>query len=238
MQLFYTEIIPDTNQLVNIFGQENIHLTKVLRKNIGDVIMISNGLGKLVNAEIVNVSKKKSTLKILNVVKDKIEIVNLSIAIAPTKNISRIEWFTEKAVEIGIDEILLFVSQNSEKRKIKIERIESKALSAMKQCLKLTLPKVNELIKFKELITIKSKDFDKLFLAYCDEKNINFVNELNVDSKTLIVIGPEGGFTIEEVKLAKLNGFKIVSLGETRLRTETAGIYACSVFNSLKHLKK
>lgn len=237
MQLFYFSEIESINQIFYLIGQENIHLVKVLRKNIGDIINITNGKECLFKAEIISISKKKSVL----VIKEKEKILNLnnlSIAIAPTKNISRIEWFVEKCVEIGIDSIIPFVSQNSERRTLKVERLQQKALSAMKQSLKFKLPRIEPLYKFKNIIQNMSNDYDDFFLAYVNTNGNNFINEIDVKAKTLLLIGPEGGFTKDEVEFAKQSGFKIVSLGENRLRTETAGVYVCSIFNSLNELQK
>jgi len=237
MQLFYSKNITSLNQIFDIGGQENIHLIKVLRKNIGDEIDITNGLGELFLAEILNISKKKSSLKVVRIQKTNKIVNQLSIAIAPTKNITRFEWFIEKSVEIGIFSILPFVSQNSERRNINIARLELKALNAMKQSLKFDLPLIDNLLKFEVMIKEASKNYDSLFLAFCNEKQVSFINELDSNVKTLLVIGPEGGFTLKEVEFAKQYGFVIVSLGNSRLRTETAGVFACSIFNSLKHFK-
>lgn len=232
MQLFYSNILSSIGQSFEIIDQENQHLTKVLRKTTGDTIFVTNGKGVLYKAKIISTGKRKSLLEIIEVLKEEIIQHNLSIAIAPTKNISRIEWFIEKSVEIGIHEIFLFVSQNSERRMVKLDRLQTKSLSAMKQSLKYNLPKVHDVTKLKEIFKQFSVNFEDKFIAYCEENNNRFINNLNVKHKTLILIGPEGGFTKEEVEIAKQFGFKTVSLGTSRLRTETAGIYACSVFNA------
>jgi 16S rRNA (uracil1498-N3)-methyltransferase len=233
MQLFYLISLSTIGQTFEILDQENQHLVKVLRKNVGDEIFITNGKGQLFAARINAIGKRKSTLEIIKLIKSEETTHNLSIAIAPTKNISRIEWFIEKSVEIGIHEIFLFASQNSERRIVKLDRLQTKAISAMKQSLKTQLPEIVDVQKFAKLIRTISENFDEKYIAYCEENDLRFVENLQINKKTIILIGPEGGFTQEEVNLAKQCGFKTVSLGSSRLRTETAGIFACSVFNEL-----
>lgn len=232
MQLFYSEKIIKPLQIIEIDDQENIHLTKVLRKAIGEKIHITNGKGELFIAEIISLNKKRSSLKIIEKLKSNNSINNLTIAIAPTKTISRIEWFIEKSVEIGINEIFLFTSQNSERKIIKLNRLTTKALSAMKQSLNLNLPKISDLYSFKKLLQEVESKFEVKLIAYCEETDSKFSRYNFSNKKTIVMIGPEGGFSIEEITLAKQFGFKSVTLGKNRLRTETAGIYICSLFNS------
>lgn len=232
MQLFYSKMLSSIGQTFEIIDQENQHLVKVLRKNIGDEIFVTNGEGKIFSAKITSIGKKKSSLEIIKLIKKVDQKHDFSIAIAPTKNIARIEWFIEKSVEIGLHEIFLFTSQNSERRVVKIDRLQTKALSAMKQSLKTQLPLIHEILKFSLLLKSVSDHFEEKYIAYCEEKKSSFIKNIKLNKKTIILIGPEGGFTAEEVKLAKQFGFKAVSLGSSRLRTETAGIFACSVINA------
>ncbi len=233
MQLFYSKNIKDKNDLISLVNQENIHLVKVLRKNIGDTIFVTNGKGLLFKAEIESTGKKKSTIKIIEIINKDNLVQHLSIAIAPTKVITRIEFFIEKCVEIGVKDFYFFSSYHSERRKINQERLQLKSLSAMKQSLKFCLPLVNNIAPFKKLLENISLKFELKFIAYCEENTKMFVSEIDKNKDTILLIGPEGGFTKEEVDLAKQFGFISVSLGTSRLRTETAGIYACSVFNAL-----
>lgn len=233
MQLFYFNQLSAIGQTFEIKDQENQHLVKVLRKNVGDEIAITNGKGLLFSAKINSVGKRKSSLETVKLIREDKLPHKLSIAIAPTKNISRIEWFIEKSVEIGIHEIFLFISQNSERRIVKVDRLQGKSLSAMKQSLKTHLPEVHEAQKFSNFLEENAKSFDEKYIAYCEENENDFMKQLKVNNKTLILVGPEGGFTLDEVKLAKQFGFKAVSLGSSRLRTETAGVFACSVFNAI-----
>lgn len=233
MQLFYSENLISENQLVSLDAQESLHISKVLRKQVGDTIFVSNGKGDLFETIITSLNKRSCNLESTKKLDQKDEISNLSIAIAPTKNIARIEWFVEKSVEIGIKEIKLFISQNSERREIKTDRLNLKALSAMKQSLKLFLPEVYEAQKFKDLLKDIEGKYQHKLIAYCGENTVPINTLLNKEESTIILIGPEGGFSESEVKMAKEKGFKAVSLGKSRLRTETAGIFVVSVFNAL-----
>lgn len=233
MQLFYDSNIINKLSAFDLNETESMHASKVLRKTVGDIIHITNGNGALFEAEIVSISKKKCSVSILK----RTELAHLesklTIAIAPTKNLSRIEWFVEKAVEIGIKDIKLFVSQNSERRIVKEDRLQLKALSAMKQSLKTYLPEVSKLQKLEHFLKNESSNYSVKLIAYCKEENVSFIKNIVENENTLLLIGPEGGFSENEVALAEQFGFKAVSLGSSRLRTETAAIFATSVFNAL-----
>jgi 16S rRNA (uracil1498-N3)-methyltransferase len=229
MQLFYVPNIAGTE--INLDETESKHAIRVLRLNVGNQVQIVDGTGGFYEAEITDANQKKCRLSIVN---SKLEFgkrnFHLHIAIAPTKNIDRFEWFLEKATEIGIDEITPLLTSHSERKTVNPERLEKILVSAMKQSLKAYLPKLNGLTSYKNLI-INNKTENK-FIAYCDEIQKTHLKELIIRAKdTLILIGPEGDFSPEEVKLAIENGFKVVSLGESRLRTETAGIVACHIVN-------
>jgi len=150
----------------------------------------------------------------------------LTIAIAPTKNIDRLEWFLEKTTEIGIAEIIPFLSEHSERKVIKGDRLEKVILAAAKQSIKAYLPKLAEMQKFDELV---KQQFDsQKFIAHCNSWDLPLLKkELRLRENALILIGPEGDFSPREVELALANGFKEISLGKSRLRTETAGVIAC-----------
>lgn len=232
MQLFYSEDLKSINQTVTLDSQESIHLAKVLRKQIGDLVHITNGKGVLFETEIISINKKACSLEAKSILQTETKQSDLTIAIAPTKNITRTEWFIEKSVELGIGKIDLFVSNNSERRAVKLERLQLKALSAMKQSLKFFLTPVAEAKKFKKLVD-DAKSYDIKLIAYVEEKQQSIVKEFYPNKKTIVLIGPEGGFSVEEILYAKENGFKTVSLGKSRLRTETAGLYVASVYNAL-----
>ena len=233
MQVFYSTNIID--QKIVIDQQEHIHLSKVLRKNIGDTVHVCNGKGLMVLAEIVALSKKESLLIVKEVVFDLKQSDNrLVLGVAPTKNMDRYEWFIEKAIEIGISKIIPFYSQNSERRKLKMERLQTIAISAMKQSKSLFLPEIVEPITFKELM--KKEMGDQKFLAYVLEDTRDLKAEfskLNMNKELLVLIGPEGGFTTEEAELASANAYKTLSLGKQRFRTETAAIYTAAAYQLL-----
>lgn len=228
MQLFYAPDIEITNTLPE---GESQHCIKVLRLNKGEVINITDGKGKLFNAEISNPHPKHCEVSILK----HEEFLSswgckIEIAIAPTKNIDRMEWFTEKCVEMGIDTITPINCRYSERKEIKPERIEKVIISAMKQSLKYTKPILSQMIKFSELV--KRPFNGAKFIAHCHEGEKELLkNAYNKGDNCLILIGPEGDFSEEEVALAITNGFKPISLGDSRLRTETAGIVACNTIH-------
>ena len=226
MQLFYNSEISKKNQQITFDKTESKHIIRVLRKKEGDILKITNGKGFLFDAEISFASDKKCMAEIIKV-EEKLKPYNyyLHIAIAPTKNNDRIEWFLEKATEIGVDEITPIICQNSERRVVKLERFEKIIQSAMKQSLKFTLPKLNEPIKFNEFI---NQDFDgKICIAHCEKDDKNLLKSvINPSEKTTILIGPEGDFSSEEIAKALAKNMTPVSLGESRLRTETAALVA------------
>ena len=226
MQLFYSSIIEKT---VNITSEENKHLVKVLRKNINDQIHLIDGKGYLYTGRIIKQDKNNSEVEIINKEKkDKSHNYYLHIAISPTKNASRFEWFLEKATEIGIDEITPIVCHRSERQKINKDRSERILISSIKQSLKFHLPKLNDPINYNDFI--KQKINGDKFIAHCletkKEKLSNSINKI-----CTILIGPEGDFTEEEINLAKDHGYKPLSFGSSRLRTETAGIVATHSVN-------
>jgi len=224
MNLFYTNDIKDN--IATFDEVETRHCIHSLRKQIGDVINFVDGNGKCYKGGITSSAKKSFQVTIA---KMEVWIQNrsnyLHIAIAPTKNIARFEWFLEKATEIGIDEITPILTFHSERKRIRVDRLDKIVLSAMKQSLKANLPKINELIKYKDWL--KTEVSGKKYIAYVEEKNLHLKDTIVSGQDVTILIGPEGGFSKEEVALAKNNNFVSVSLGASRLRTETAAIVAC-----------
>mgnify|MGYP000743012440 CR=1 FL=1 len=225
MQLFFNQnITPDTKQ-ITFEKEESRHIVRVLRKKEGDILYITNGRGFLFSVEIAIASDKKC---LATVVKKEEKLNNrdyyLHVAIAPTKNNDRLEWFLEKATEIGIDEITPIICDNSERKIVKIERLSKIVQSAMKQSLQFTLPKLNDPIKFSEFI--KQSFSGEKFIAHCEE-NIEkklLKNSAAKNTKQTILIGPEGDFSTKEIESAFAVNFTPISLGENRLRTETAGL--------------
>lgn len=226
MQLFYNPDITENSTQFTFPKDESRHIVKVLRKSTGDIVHITNGKGWLFKAEVTlpNINKCLTTIisKSLQPKRD----YNLHLAVAPTKMNDRYEWFLEKATEIGIDTITPIVCDHSERKIIKNERFERILQSAMKQSLNCYLPKLNPTISFKEFINQKFTGLG--FIAHCEETNRKSLKQILLPKKDiLILIGPEGDFSSSEIKTAVYNKFTPVTLGNTRLRTETAAIVAC-----------
>ena len=229
MHLFFTpDIINKTYTLNEI---ESKHCIKVLRLNVNDHIQLIDGTGNFYEAKIYDTNPKKCKVEVTKTIKEFGKRNHyLHIAIAPTKNIDRFEWFLEKATEIGIDEITPILCEHSERKIIKPERLEKVIISAVKQSIKAYKPKLNDLTKYKDFIT-KSYDCEK-YIAHCEEnKKTLLKNSYGNGQSAIILIGPEGDFSPAEIMLAKQNNFKEISLGESRLRTETAGLVACHTIN-------
>jgi len=233
MNIFIAEII-DGSAFLN--REESLHCAKVLRKRAGERIRLIDGKGTFFDAELIEVNEKQCKANVIHAEK----AINqwdyfLHIAISPTKQNERIEWMLEKCVEIGIDEITFLKCRNSERTVIKTERMKKIVEGAVKQSLQAMIPKVNELISFKEFV--KSCSEEQKLIAHCDSGEKKVLKDLSFKNKrTLILIGPEGDFDQEEIMLAMTNSFQAVSLGSTRLRTETAGLYACQSISILSSL--
>tara|TARA_B100001142_G_scaffold222276_1_gene220400 strand:+ start:394 stop:1083 length:690 start_codon:yes stop_codon:yes gene_type:complete len=227
MQLFYLENPGDE---IILTAEESKHATRVLRKKEGDILNFTDGKGNLYKAAITIADTRKCRLKIVNKEqKEKQHNYHLHIAIAPTKNMDRFEWFLEKATEIGIDEITPIICNHSERKVVKTERGNRILLSAMKQSLKHHLPKLNEAISATDFI---KKDFNgSKYIAHCEDGKKQELKTINKTDKYLILIGPEGDFSQKEINLALQNKFEAVSLGTSRLRTETAGMIATHTIN-------
>lgn len=226
MQLFYNPEITKNTKQFTFPKEESKHIVKVLRKKTGDTMYITNGVGWLFTAEIILDSIKICTVEIKTRAFKNKPKYNLHLAVAPTKINDRYEWFLEKTTEIGIQEITPIICDNSERKIIKPERFEKILQSAMKQSLSCYLPKLNKAITFKKFINQEFKN--DLFIAHCNETNRKSLKkELNQNKNTTILIGPEGDFSNKEIEIATTNSFIPVTLGVTRLRTETAAIVAC-----------
>lgn len=212
--------------------EESKHCIRVLRLKLGDHVLITNGKGWLYDCTIAVPHEKHCELKIESSLEVKKERGNIHIGIAPTKNIDRFEWFLEKATEIGIDEITPLICQRSERQQVKLERLNKVLISAMKQSLSVHLPILNPATDLKRLI--QSTIDGQKFMGYVDEKVTHQLKDFyRKGEKVMILIGPEGDFTAEEVEFAKGSGFIPVTLGPSRLRTETAGVVACTIINIL-----
>lgn len=228
--IFYTPDILTNSELPT---EEAQHCIKVLRKKEGDEILLADGKGNFYDAEIVQANPKHCIVNIIkSVYQKKNWDFNLQIAFAPTKNMDRVEWFAEKATEIGIDHFSPILCQHSERKEIKLQRIEKILVSAMKQSQKAYLPQLDEIQSFSQLI---KQEFDgQKFIAHCYPQEKPILKEVyKKGMNALILIGPEGDFSEKEVEEAIRSGFQPISLGESRLRTETAALAACHTIHVL-----
>jgi 16S rRNA (uracil1498-N3)-methyltransferase len=225
MQLFF---IPHLSIDFTIEGEEAGHISRVLRKKVGDFFEVTDGTGKGYKAEIVEMGKNDISARILEEIKVDFEIkTRVHLAVAPTKNIDRFEWMIEKAVELGVSEITPILCDRSERKIVNIERMNKLALAAMKQSGRFLLPKVNELVKMEKFKT----DSELKLIAHCEDiEEKNELNQLPITKSVTILIGPEGDFSPKEIEKAKMENYQPISLGKSRLRTETAAIYAMSFF--------
>lgn len=222
MRRFFVHI-PSLDQAeITLPPEESKHACKVLRMNLGDNLEIVNGKGELFEGSIVVANAKKCIVKKEKYSSQEKDSYHIHIAIAPTKMNDRFETFLEKATELGVHEITPLLCSNSERKKIKQERYIKVLVSAMKQSKRLHLPILNELTKYTDFI-----ENHKGLIAHCEDGSKQDLASTLEPLNCPIVIGPEGDFTVKEIELALKKGFKPVTLGNTRLRTETAGLFAC-----------
>ena len=227
MDLFYSKFNA-TNKLITINEIDSKHITRSFRKNIGDLIRITNGEGLLCEAEIVE-KGKNIKVKIISRIIHEPDKLSIHVAISPLKNISRFEWFVEKATELGISQITPVISRYSEKKKINKERLERIITSSIKQSNQFFLPKINPVTTFSSFIL--NNDEEKIMANLRTENKLK--KELFTNNSICIIIGPEGGFSDEEINLAKEKKIKEITLGNNRLRSETAAIYLISALKTL-----
>ena len=222
MYLFYQPYTDKTE----LDADESRHCAKVLRKNVGDEILVVDGQGKHHRSVLTEVGKK-CNYQVLET-KEFEQPTPIHIAIAPTKNLDRTEWFIEKATEIGATHISLLSTANSERTRLNPERLARKAVSAFKQSKGAYLPQINDVRPLKQFIS--EVEFGQKFIAYVDEaERKHLFNAVQANTPTIILIGPEGDFSPQEIKLAFEHNYTAVSLGTSRLRTETAGIVATQI---------
>ncbi len=218
------------NNVAILNEDESLHCVKVLRHKVGDIIQIIDGAGTIATGKIEAAHAKQCAVSLL----DKKTVTKqrnytLHVAIAPTKNMDRIEWFVEKAVEIGIDEITFLKCNRSERSVVKDDRIKKVAESALKQCKQAYLPKLNSVTDFNTFI--KNTQADVKLIAHCEEDNQQHLKtKITANKQFVILIGPEGDFSKEEIAFAQQNEYSPVVLGTSILRTETAGVFACNAF--------
>jgi 16S rRNA (uracil1498-N3)-methyltransferase len=225
MNIFYE---PEIKQNLCLNEEESRHAVKVLRLSAGDLLYVVDGQGGFYTCKIKNAQGKKCELTIM----EEKQAFNkqdfyIHLIIAPTKNMDRMEWMLEKCVEIGIDEISFVQTRYSERKEIKTQRLEKIAVGAMKQSLKAYLPKINEMVSWKEFVKKDLSDSQKM-IAHLEEGDRKLIQHFaKPKEKYAVLIGPEGDFSEEEIKQAIEKGFQPVTLGNSRLRTETAGLVAC-----------
>ncbi|WP_020526787.1 16S rRNA (uracil(1498)-N(3))-methyltransferase [Flexithrix dorotheae] len=236
MATFFKEDLEENANEITLSQEESRHCVKVLRFSTGDKISLINGKGFIFQGELLNNDLKKLKIKIVH--SEFVQNENpfkIHIAIAPTKNMDRIEWFVEKATEIGIDKISFIKTRYSERKHLKTPRIYNITQSALKQSGNLFLPEISELQDFRNVLSGINEE--EKFIAYVPENPENTLPKMASKGKSYcVLIGPEGGFSEEELELALANGFKPVSLGKNRLRTETAGFFSCSILNIINQL--
>lgn len=227
MHIFYCENLNHNTALLN--EEESKHVAQVLRLRVGDAVQVIDGKGKFCEAKITIAHSKKCELELINCIADyQSRNYKLHIAIAPTKQMERFEWFLEKAVELGVDEITPLICHDSVRTVIRKDRLEKIILSAVKQSVQAYIPVLNDATPFNIFIA-KNQDAIKM-IAHCDEGNKQPAqNVITKNKNAVMLIGPEGDFAGDEILAALKNNFIPVTLGETRLRTETAGVYACSL---------
>jgi 16S rRNA (uracil1498-N3)-methyltransferase len=229
MNIFYTPDI--SGKYYTLEESESKHCVKVLRKSLGDKLILVDGVGGWYEASITDPNPKRCSVEVVqNIQQFEKRNYSLHLAVAPTKNIDRFEWMIEKATEIGVDEITPLLSEHSERKQVNIERLQKVMISAMKQSLKAYLPRLNNLTNFEAFLSRNVEETK--FIAHCDEGlKSHLYSRIEPNSKILVLIGPEGDFSPGEIKMAKNVGFCEVSLGKSRLRTETAGVVVCGIVN-------
>ena len=232
MKRFYSTNIP--SNFIYLENEEAQHCTKVLRGRLGDVVEVLNGNGILYEGIISSIQKHEVQISIQKIVREVTENPNkLSISICPTKNPARIEWFLEKATEIGIANIYPIVSDRTEKETIKMERLQQIIISAAKQSGQLFFPTLHPVQKLSSFYNTTSQPFDNYFIAHCEDEKRHLKDVYKKKETALLLIGPEGDFTKEEISTAINKNYIPVSLGNSILRVETAGVYACSVISMI-----
>lgn len=229
LPFFYTDSISPSDNIIVLNEENSKHIVQVLRMQNGKQIKLTDGFGNIFLAEITDAHKKKCTIKIVERTKQENPVNKVCIAISPVKNNSRLEWFLEKATEIGVSEIVLLMCERTEKQNIRLDRMKGILISAMLQSQQAWLPILEEPKKYIEYI--KSVQSSNKFIAHCEEGKKTSLKEIanQLTKQSTILIGPEGDFSPQEITMALENNFTPVALGETRLRTETAALVAATL---------
>lgn len=230
---------PDIESSDTLPESDSQHAVRVLRMKTGDTIEVVDGKGHRFLCRLVDPHPKRAVVEVIERIDHPLAWSNkIIIGIAPTKHLDRMEWVVEKLTEIGVNRIVPLRCRHSERKELKRERLEKIAVSAMKQSLKATLPIIDEMTDFKRFVT--GIDTPQRFIAYCDDtvRRRLLAKEYQANTDTTILIGPEGDFSTEEVCVAIDNGFCPVTLGDNRLRTETAAIVACDTCHIINQINR
>lgn len=231
LPFFYIKDFSDASNFIELDEINSRHIVQVLRMKIGDALHLTDGKGHLITAEISEEHKKHCVVKKTAVSFQPHEGRKVSLAISLVKNVSRFEWMLEKVTEIGVQKIIPIICNRTEKEKFRMDRMEGICISALLQSKQVWLPELVEPVSFSQIANWKNNS-GSLFIAHCEEQQKNSIASISETAleESMIAIGPEGDFTNEEIALAFANGFQPLSLGENRLRTETAGVVAVSLF--------
>lgn len=227
MNIFYSKDI--NKDTIVLRDEEFTHCIKSLRKRIGDRIIVTNGAGMEYMTEVQSIEKRSCDLNILELIEHAPPQSELVLAVAPTKNMSRYEWFVEKAVEIGVTRVVPIICKNSERKRVRLDRLKKIALSAMKQSKRWYLTQVDEAISIGDFI--KSNDDNAKFVAHFSPEAGHLKDLIKAESNCTVLIGPEGDFANSELEWLEKSGYTSAILSNSRLRTETAAIVACNIFN-------
>jgi 16S rRNA (uracil1498-N3)-methyltransferase len=223
MNIFYDPSLNGSEQYFTLNPDESAHACRVLRMREGQEMTLLNGRGARAVARIIDANPKGCQVSLVNVEFQESSNLEIHIAIAPTKNSDRMEWLFEKATEIGITEITLLSCRNSERKSIREDRLEKILVSAMKQSQRSFLPRLNPMIGLKEFVQTHPNGL----IAHCEETEKNTIENAWKPNHCPILIGPEGDFSHDEIEMARTFGYTPITLGNNRLRTETAGLVAC-----------
>jgi 16S rRNA (uracil1498-N3)-methyltransferase len=230
MNLFYTPELAEHSRLVNLDKEESFHCVRSLRMRPGDTLLLTNGRGLIADAILSEASPTACEAEVMNLTKHPRPDAELQMAVAPTKNHDRFEWFAEKATELGIGAIIPLICERSERKKVQRERLHRLLVAALKQSQGAYLPLLHDETSFKSFID--EAWTGQKFIAWCSPEPVPLMKDLLRKGESLrILIGPEGDFSEEEVKMALNSGYQPISLGKNRLRTETAALAACHIFN-------
>lgn len=229
MSIFYQKSLNESRN--SLSEEESKHCYQVLRHQNGDEIQVFDGNGGKHRAVLTHVSKHKCEFEVIESKYEPPKKFSIHLAIAPTKNADRMEWLLEKLSEVGVDEVTFIQTRHSERKKLRLDRLQKKVVSAMKQSGNPFLLKLNELISFEQFL--KQDQSEQKYIAHVDDSHQYLGSAINSKLSTSIVIGPEGDFSADEITLAKKELYKPVSLGENTLRTETAGLVACCMINTI-----